>query len=242
MSNRINQIAGLSLRQAAIVTAITYLTNPVSYAEFSIWPRLVADDSIGRTVQNINAHPGLFLAAIFCYLVSFIGDIVLAWSLYVLLAPVNRALSLLASWFQLIYAAVALCGVFNLVAVRNMLHSSDYLAAFGTVQLQAQVLLQLRAFHNDFDFALTLFGIHLLLLGYLVFRSGYIPRFAGIALALAGVGWIVNFVGPYVRPDLGFGYTNIAACGELVFLGWLLVRGWKIKEVLPESHAALAAA
>jgi hypothetical protein len=93
---------GIPLRQAALVAGFAYLLNPVSYAEFSIYPKLVAANNAAQTVQNISAHLSLFAAAILCYIISFIGDVILAWALYVLLAPVNRALSLLASWCQLV--------------------------------------------------------------------------------------------------------------------------------------------
>jgi uncharacterized protein DUF4386 len=105
------------LRQAALVAGFAYLLNPVSFAEFSLYPKLVIPDDLQLTVQNIVTHRGLFLAAIFCYLINFIGDVVIAWALYVLLAPVNRAVSLLTAWFQLIYTAMALVGVLNLVTV-----------------------------------------------------------------------------------------------------------------------------
>jgi Domain of unknown function (DUF4386) len=95
---------GMTLRQAALVAGFTYLLNPVTYAEY-VYPKLVISGDAEQTVQNISSHEGAFLAAIFCYFISFIGDVVIAWSLYVLLARVNRSLSLLAALFQLVYAA-----------------------------------------------------------------------------------------------------------------------------------------
>jgi len=88
------------LRQAALIAGFAYLLNPVTHAEY-VYPKLVTTGNAEQTVQNISTHGGLFLAALFCYLVSFIGDVVIAWALYVLLAPVNRSLSLLTAWFQL---------------------------------------------------------------------------------------------------------------------------------------------
>jgi len=85
-----------------VVVGVAYLLNPVSYAEFTIYPKLVIMGNISQTVANISSHHGLFLTALFCYLINFIEDIIIAWGLYILLAPVNRALSLLAAWFQLI--------------------------------------------------------------------------------------------------------------------------------------------
>jgi hypothetical protein len=90
---------GLTLRQAALVAGFAYILNPVTFAEAYAYPKLVVPDNIGQTTHDISAHQGLFAAAIFSYLISFIGDVVLAWELYHLLAPVNRAVSLLTAWF-----------------------------------------------------------------------------------------------------------------------------------------------
>src|SRR5271170_6639106 len=167
---------GLTLRQAALTAGFAYLLNPVSYAESSIYPKLVIPGNIEQTVQNIAAHQGLFVAAILCYLISFIGDVVIAWALYFLLAPVNRAVSLLMAWFQLVYAAMALYATLNLTTVFHLLTTPDFLTAFGAGPLHAQVQLLLHSFRYDWSFALLIFGIHLVLLGYLIYRSGYIPR------------------------------------------------------------------
>ncbi len=223
--------SGISLRQAAIVAGVTYLTNPVSYAEFSLYPRLVVTHDLEATVRNLHSHPGLFVAAIVCYLMNFLGDIVLAWALYHLLAPVNQALSLLAAWLQLVYAALGLCGVFQLVAVRNLLSSPDYLAAFGAAPLHAQILFLLRSFHNDFDFALVLFGLHLVLLGSLIARCWYIPRALGYVLIVNGLGYVVGTLGPYLWPSINFDFTFVTYFGELLFVLWLLIRGWAIPQI-----------
>jgi uncharacterized protein DUF4386 len=107
----------LSLRQTALIAGFGYLLGPVTYAEFSIYPKLVIPANIQQSVQNIAAHRGLFAAAILCYLIEFIEDIVIAWALYVLLAPVNRAVSLLTAWFRLMYTGIALFGMLKLVTV-----------------------------------------------------------------------------------------------------------------------------
>jgi hypothetical protein len=85
----------------------------------------VVSSNADQTVQNISAHLDLFAAAVVCYIISFVGDVIIAWALYALLAPVNRALSLLAGWCQLVYAAVALCSVFGLLNVYNLLAKSE---------------------------------------------------------------------------------------------------------------------
>ncbi len=80
---------GLTLRQAPLIAGFGYLLGPVTYAEFSIYPRLVVAGNIEQTLRNIAAHQGLFSAAILCYLIEFVEDIVIAWALYYLLLPVT---------------------------------------------------------------------------------------------------------------------------------------------------------
>jgi hypothetical protein len=190
----------------------------------------VAANNAALTVQNISAHPRLFAVAILCYIISFIGDVILAWALYVLLAPVNRALSLLAAWCQLVYGGVALCSVFSLLNVYHLLVNPYSLTLFGSGQLQAQVWFQLHSFHYEWSMSLIVFGIHLVLLGYLVFRSGYIPWILGIALFIAGLGWMIAGLGPYVLPSANLDFTFITAFGEVLFTFWLWIRGWRVRE------------
>src|SRR3974377_260573 len=183
---------GLTLRQAALIAGFAYLLSPVTTAEFSIMPKLVIAGNIEQTVPNLSAHHGQFVAAILCYFITFLEDIVIAWALYYLLAPVNKSLSLLTAWFRLVYTAIVLVGWLNLVSVYHLLNTPDYLALFGTSPLHAQVQFLLRSFRDDWSVSLIIFGIHLVLLGYLIFRSGYIHWIIGILLIIDGLGWITD--------------------------------------------------
>ncbi len=118
----------------------------------------------------------------------------------------------------------------KLVTVYRLLRSPDDAALFGSDQLYAQVNLLLDAFRYEWSFGLILFGIHLLLLGYLVYRSGYIPRILGILLAIAGLGWIIYELSPYLLPATDPGFLMITFMGEVIFMLWLLIRGWRIQE------------
>jgi hypothetical protein len=221
---------GLTLRKAALIAGFAYLLSPVTTAEFSIMPRLVIPGNIEQTVQNISAHSGQFVAAIFFYFVTFLEDIIIAWALYVLLAPVNKSLSLLTAWFRLMYTAVALVGWLNLVTVYRLLTTPDYVTLFGTSPLHAQVHLLLQSFRYDWSISLIIFGIHLVLLGYLVCRSGYIHWIIGILLIIDGLGWVADSLQPYLYPKAHTGFLFITFFGEVVFMLWLLIMGWRIKE------------
>ena len=233
-----NHDQGITLRQAALVAGfgLLIMTFAAPFAEFFVYSKLVVAGNIEATVQNMRADGGLLLAGIFAYLITFICDIIVAWALYILLIPVSRSLSLLTAWFRLVYTVIALFGFLKLVTVFRMLNAPDYLAVFGSDQLHAQLKLLLGAFRYEWGIGLILFGIHLLMLGYLVYRSAYIPRFLGILLVVAGLGWVTHELGPYLLPNADLGFLFFTFLGESVFMLWLLIRGWKIQEPLAQAH------
>ncbi|HYL28230.1 MAG TPA: DUF4386 domain-containing protein [Candidatus Nitrosotalea sp.] len=224
---------GLTLRQAALIAGFTYLLNPVSYAEFTLYPKLVIPGHIEQTVANITTHGGTFVAMILCYFVNFVEDIVIAWALYVLLAPVNQALSLLAGWLRIVYATLALAATLNLVTVYRMLKVPEYATLFGAAPLRAQVALLLHTFRYEYAFVLIIFGLHLCLLGYLMIRSGYtgwISKAVGVLLVIPGIGWIVYQLSPYLYPNANLDWLFYTFFGELVFMLWLVIAGWTLRD------------
>ena len=118
------------MRQAALIAGFAYLLMPVTIAEFYINPKLLVAGNVEQTAQNIAAHGTLFAAAILCYLVTLILDIIIAWALYILMMPVSRSVSLLTAWFRLVYTLIALVGLLNLTTVYRLLHTPVYLTAF----------------------------------------------------------------------------------------------------------------
>ncbi|HEV2111900.1 MAG TPA: DUF4386 domain-containing protein [Gammaproteobacteria bacterium] len=227
-ANPAGRIEGMSLRQAALTAGIAYLLMPVSFAEFYIFPRLLVAGDAAQTAQNIAAHGQLFFIAVLCHFITLLLDIVIAWALYVLLAPVNRALSLFTAWLRLAYAAIGLAGVDKLLAALRAVNTPYYHTLLGEQQLQAQVMLWIGEFRHSLN--LGLFGIHLILLGYLIFRSGYIPRLLGVILAIVGAGWVTFVVQPYLFPNVSVSCIVYIGAAELLLPLWLVIRGWKIRE------------
>jgi hypothetical protein len=221
---------GMRLRQAALTAGIGKLVMPVTYAEFFLYPQLVIPGNIEQTVRNISGHGGLFVAAMLCYLMTAICDLAIAWALYVLLAPVNRSLSLLIAWLRLLYTAMFLFATLNLVTVYRLPHTPDYQKFFGAGPLYAQVQLLLNSFRYQWSFSLLVFAFHLVLLGCLIYRAGYIPGIIGILLVINGLGWVVDSLRPFLYPNAKIGFVSVTFLGELVFMLWLLIRGWKIAE------------
>lgn len=229
-------VHGVGLRQAALIAGLTYLLNPVTFAEAYAMPRLVVADPT-QTIVNLHAHPLLFAMAILSYFFSLLGDVVCAWALYILLAPVNRALSLLAALLQLVYAAMSLAAVSSLGALYRLLSVPDYASHIDPADLLHEVPLLIGSFRSGWGLALILFGFHLVAIGWLMARSTYLPRWLGLFLILDGSVWVVNNLSVYLFPNASLDFLNICYLAELVFMIWLLGFGCRLRKPAGPAEA-----
>ncbi|WP_263381195.1 DUF4386 domain-containing protein [Granulicella arctica] len=224
-----NGTSGLSPRQAALVAGITYLLNPVTFAEAYVMPRLISADPV-ETLRNLTAHPHLFSAAVLSYVVSAVGDVVMAWALYVLLRPIDRALAMLGSVLQLVYAAAWLSALSNLGLIYRLVAVPAYARHTSTGGLPTQIAELLGAYHSGWGLSLVLFGLHLVVTGWLIAQSFYLPRWIGWLLFLAGWAWVVDSVALYFVPEPHLSFLKVIFAAELIFMVWLLGWGWRITE------------
>lgn len=235
--NESESLPGPQLRHASLMALIGYLMSfGVPYASFSILPKLFVAGDAGRTAQNVAAHQGQLVFVIFAFLINFIGDIVAAWGLYLLLKPVNASVSMFVAWLRVAFAALGIAAVQNLVTAHRIITRPAALAALGQAQLDAQVHLALGAFSSQFAFSLILFGLYLVLLGWLFYRASYLPRWLGFVLAIAGAGWMIMEAGPYLFPQVDFGVLFFTSFGELILIVWLI--GWGLRLKPPGASGA----
>ncbi len=223
---------GLSLKQAALVAGFGLLIVSITapFAQFYVFPSLLVPGDAAQTVLNLMDNRGLFLTGIIAYLLNYTFDIVVAWALYILLVPVNRSLSLLTFVFCLIYIAMALTALLNYIEVFSLLGSPEAMAALGSEYLNAQVYVNFNSYQYDWGFSLIIFGIVLLLRGYLIVLSRNIPSALGVLLVMAGVGYIAYVLGLYIIPNVNLGFLTATFAGEPIFMLWLIIRGWRIPE------------
>lgn len=92
------------------------------------------------------------------------------------------------------------------------------------------------AFKSQFAFGLIIFGLHLILLGWLIYRSGHIPRWLGIVLVINGAGWSIMEAGPYLAPGIDLDLLLVTTAGELSLLVWLI--GWGTRLTEPITNPA----
>lgn len=198
---------------------------------------LVPGDATG-TATNILENETQFRFAVAGLLVVILLDVVIAWALYVFLRPVSPSLSLLAMLFRLLYAAVFGAALSFLLTVSGLLGGATSMAAFESDQLHALVLLNYHAFEHAWDVGLAISGIHLLVVGYLVIESEYVPNVVGALVLIAGAGYAFDNFATLLLEGYTVEITLFTFVGEVVFLVWLLYRGRTVDR--PEAAAGVA--
>ena len=224
--NSAPSFTNVSLRNAAIIAGVGLLLmailSPIAY--LNTYQRLVKFDDPAITTQNILISVGEFRTAILLLFIVALLDVVVAWGLYIVLLPSNKNLSALAAWLRVIYG-----GIF-IFAISKLYVALQVVAVDGV-----QAMTFLRAFQSIWDNGLILFGFHLLVLGYLAFKSGYSPKWLGGLLVLAGLGYIVDGFGRMLSPAYSFSLAQFTFIGEVFLIFWLLWRGIKGFENTPAS-------
>ena len=136
---------------------------------------LIVPGDATATASNIMASESLFRFGAVGDSVVFLVEIVLVVMLYVLFKPVSKTLSLVATFSRLAMTAMQGMNLLNKFAALLLLSGTDYLTVFEPDQLHAFVLLFLNAYEYGALIWGIFFGLHLLVLGYLLFKSGYFP-------------------------------------------------------------------
>ena len=218
MNTNAPRFATMSLRTAGIIAAVGLLLMavlaPIAY--LSTFQSLVKFDDAALTAQNIMNAIGAFRLCILLLFIVIVLDIVVAWSLYILLVPANKNLSALAAWLRVIYAGI------SLFAISKLYLALQVISADGT-----QAMPFLKAFQSIWDMAYIFFGFHLLVLGYLAFISGYVPKWLGVFLLLTGAGYLVDALGKTFSPAYNLNIAQFTFVGEVLLIFWLLWKGFK---------------
>jgi hypothetical protein len=241
-----SSIADISQRQAARIAGFAYVVIIVLafFANFLVVDRLVEPGDAAATVSNIAGSEGLFRSGVAAFVAVFVSDAVVAWALYIFFRRASRDLSLLMAWFRLLYTAISAIALLNLLVAVLLVGGADYAAALGVGQRDAQVMLFLDAYDYGWAIGLVCFGIHLVLLGFIVLRSDYVPSILGSLLAVAGLGYLVDSLARFLLPNYE-DYGNLflvlvavpAIAGEFSLTGWLLLRGGKEPDLLRAGPA-----
>ncbi len=212
--------------RAARIAGIGYLAiyALAIVANFGVLNRLVVPGDASATTANLAGSIGLVRVGFLAFLMVFIADVVVAWALHVVFRGVHRDLSLLAAWARLTYTVFLGAGlVFYLDAMR-LLGDSAYAEAFDADQLAARVGLAMESFNDTWLIGLAVFGVHLLLLGVLVLRSGLASRVMAWLLLAAGAAYLLDTALHAVLPSypaIASVMLAVVALPSMIGEGWL---------------------
>ena len=225
------KIADQSPRKTARMAGFFYLMFIITLVSASYFrSRIIVFGDTAATANNIMASQELLRLGFVTELLSAVFFVLAAWAIYVLLKPVNKNIALLFLLLNLGGVAIECINALNLFAALQFLSGANYLSVFQTDQLQAMAMSSLNLYTNGFMIAQIFFSTWLLPLGYLVYKSRFLPKLLGILLILDFFGILIWFFQFFLLPDYGIlSYPGLAISfiAEISICLWLLIKGAK---------------
>lgn len=201
-----------------------------AFAEVGVRGSLIVSGDAAATANKIMTSETLFRVGIISDLLMMAFYLLLAYTLYIWLKPVNHPVSLLFVFLTVASVAVMALNMLNQFAVLLLLNGDAYLDVFSTTQLQALALLFLNLHKYGYFIAQIFFGLWLLPLGYAGFKSGYFPKTLGILVIAACFGHLIQFFQIFLFPAyeaITYPGLAVATIGEFSLCLWLLIKGAK---------------
>lgn len=161
-----------------------------------------------------------------------LSDVGLAVLLHILLKPVGSVVALMAMCYRLARAVMLALNLLNYYAAMLFLNATGHAAVFGSDKLNAMIAFFLDLHSYGYDLGLLLFGVHCLFLGYLIFKSRYIPCILRILAMTAGCVYMLGTYTRFLWPEYVATVAPIylvAIVSEVSLCAWLLVRGVRSK-------------
>jgi hypothetical protein len=225
----------LTRKKMARITGGLYL----AFILASVLADMIGHIGIGEVEQAyevLATNPWQFsLGLVFALLSAFLFFMA-AWGLYVLLRPVNQDLALLFLLLNAIGVAIQCVSMFPLIFAIMLGDSSSFMQAYSAEQAAGLAQMSINLYKSSFVTAQLFFGTWLFPLGYLVYKSGFLPKFLGVLLILDGFGVLLWFVQAFLLPGYpaiiypGLALSFVAEVG----LGlWLLIKGVKVTGAMP---------
>ncbi len=221
-----------TLRRYARTAGVAMLLSIVFgfLGEMYLPGKIIVSGDAAATAANIRDNPTLFRLSFASYLVEGICDVVLLVFFYILLKPVNRNLALLSAFFGVVSMVTFAVGQSTFFASSLILRDAGGMAAFTSEQREALALLAIRFTAMINALFLCMYGIASMLRGYLIARSGYLPRVLGILFVIGGAGFFLRSILYILAPSLGSPLLLLPmAVAGIPLMAWLLWRGGSLR-------------
>ncbi len=222
-------------RMAGVFQLLEAVT--ASFPGVFVLGRLVVAGNAAATAANILGHQRLFWLGFASSLIGVACHIAWALLMYELLKPVSRSLSSLAAFVILVGCALQAISSLFYLAPLIILQGGSSWSAFTPEQLQALALMFVKFNTYAFDIYLVFFGFWCILIGYLIFRSTFLPRVLGVLVAISGLGWL-TYLSPPLANHLWPYIAAASALGEIPLEFWLIVMGVNVQRWKEQASAA----
>jgi Domain of unknown function (DUF4386) len=220
-----------SPKTVARIAGILYLVVGIlaGFAQAFVYPRIYAAGDAVTTARNLLANSGLVRIGVVADLIQATVWVLLALTLYRLLKHVNKSVANAMVVFTAIGAGITMLNVVFEFEGMRVATGAVNLGGFGAAGSSALALMLIDAQHYGLLIASIFFGLWLVPLGYLAYRSGWFPKALGVALIVGGACYLVDVFAAFLVPDVGkaiHGYINIpSTIAEISTLVYLLVFG-----------------
>jgi hypothetical protein len=234
-----------SLKKQSRIAALLYIVNalPAPFALLYVPSVLIVRGDAAATASNIRDSEALLRLGMAGELFSATVVIFAMFAFYHLFKAVSQRHAMAMMILMLISVPISYLNVLNDLAALTLARGPAFLSAvFDKAQLDALVLFFLRLHNQGFILAQIFWGLWLFPFGIAVMRSGFIPRFVGIATIIAGCGYVISSLVSLFLPASAQGIGNLAmilGAGELAFF-WLLI--WGAKDQSQKERPALPVA
>jgi hypothetical protein len=220
----ITTTADAAMRRSGLIAGLGLLIMAVlaGLATFGVLERVVTEGDAYRTTGDIVDALGSFRLAILALFGVAALDLVVAGALGIFFDRVHHAVAVLAASCRGLYAVIFAVAVSHLLAAARLL-GDQRLPGAADRQLELEVLAEVQQFYDIWSLGLGLFGIHLLLIGWLAFTSGFVTRGIGVLVAIAGAGYLIDSIGSLLHARYTFELASLTFIGEVVLMVWLLV-------------------
>jgi hypothetical protein len=224
-----------TMKTNARTAGVLYLVIIISglFSELFVRSGIIVPGDANATAGNIAANSFLFRIGFISDLIMVMSDVGVALLLYFVLKPVNKGLSMLAAFFRLAQATVLGINLLNFYLPLLLLGDANYLSSFTNEQLNSLSLLFLNAHSYGYLISGVFFGISCVVLGHLIFKAGYFPKWLGILVVAAGISYLIDCVVNFLFPELASTseilVMTVAVISELSLCLFLLIKGVKSK-------------
>src|SRR6266404_3783575 len=223
----------MNVQRYARIAGVLFLLSMVAggFGEAYVPSKLIVSGDAAATVANLRNFDFMYRLGFAAFLIESLCDIALALIFYALLKPVSKYLSLLAAFFGLIATATFAFAELFYFAPLLIMRGAGYLQPFSPDQLNSLVLLSLKFYGFAGMIFTAYYGMGWIVRSYLMFRSGYLPKFLAVLMAIGGIGFFVrNFLlilAPAYASDV---LLMLMFPGGLIMMVWLLVKGVNVQK------------